>query len=297
MDGNEILKLYATFFVSENDDFDTARKLDMLKFIEQADESMIEDLYETNEITFPFELFTEEEDPTDQKEDSTLIGEAVILVAETEAMLEGEFLAEDMKNRLKDLLGMETSLKYKITKASGQAKDALEKQLANVQDKIGATRSAISKGAEAAKDAAGDVAKSATKTGVKAVKAGGEALEKGKEMAGDVGEKAVKAGGKAVSAVKDVAGDHPGVAAAAAAAAALTAGVMAYRKFFSKAAKACSGAQDKKACMAQYKMKAKQAQISTLNAAKSKCAKSKKPDACKAKIDAKIGSLKAKMRG
>jgi len=72
---------------------------------------------------------------------------------------------------------------------------------------------------------------------------------------------------------------------------------MAYRKFWSKAAQACKGAADQDACRKQYKMKAKMAQVSALNSAKAKCAKTKKPDACKAKIDAKIASIKGKMRG
>ena len=86
------------------------------------------------------------------------------------------------------------------------------------------------------------------------------------------------------------------IGGAVAAAAALTAGVMAYRKFFSKAAQACKSAPDKAACLGQYKMKAKQAQISALAAGKAKCAKTKNPQACSGKIDAKIAGLKAKMR-
>jgi hypothetical protein len=111
-------------------------------------------------------------------------------------------------------------------------------------------------------------------------------------LAQGAGEKIAGAAGKAA----EFAQGHPGmIGAAVAAAAALTAGVVAYRKIFSKAAKACAGAPDKGTCMAQYKMKAKQAQIAAINAGKAKCAKAKDPAKCKAKIDAKIAGIKAKM--
>jgi hypothetical protein len=315
MNANDVLKTYAIFYVSENDEFDVAKKLDMLNFIEHADESMLMDLFENNEIESPFNLL--ESDPQPEKSTETLIGEADIMTIQIEHLFEGdEFLLEDMKNKLKDMLGMETDLKYKIGKATGSAKKALEKQLSSVTDKIGDLRDAVSKGAG------------------KAVKAGGEALEKGKEMVGDAGkavkavtddagkaiEKGVKVAHKAAGAAADTAKDvatqagqkvatgvgkaaefaqsQPGVVGAAVAvAAAMTAGVMAYRKFFSKAAQACKSAPDKSACLSQYKMKAKQAQIATLNAGKAKCAKSKNAAGCKAKIDNKIKTLQAKMRG
>ena len=38
MNAQDVLKTYAMFYVSENDDFNAAKKLDMLNFIEQADE-------------------------------------------------------------------------------------------------------------------------------------------------------------------------------------------------------------------------------------------------------------------
>jgi hypothetical protein len=318
MNANDVLKTYAIFYVSENDEFDTAKKLDMLNFIEQSDEMMLMDLFENGEIEAPFDLLDEVED-VEEKDVATLIGESVIMLAEVDQLLEQTITEKTIvvaAERLKDMLGMKTSLTYKIAKATGKAKEALQTQLNNLTDKIGALKSSIAK------------------TGEKAVKAGGEALEKGKEMVGDAGEavskgaksvgKAVKgvtddAGkviGKGLKSVQDVAGqasdkvagaagkaaefaqNQPGmVGAAVAAAAALTAGVMAYRRFFSKAAKACKTSPDRAQCLAQYKMKAKQAQISALNAGKAKCAKTSKPEQCKAKIDGKINTLKAKMRG
>lgn len=80
-----------------------------------------------------------------------------------------------------------------------------------------------------------------------------------------------------------------GAATLAIAAAAIAAGVLAYKKIFSKAAKACDGDSD---CMAKYKMKANQAKIAAISAGKSKCAKSKDPAKCKAKLDQKIAATK-----
>jgi len=304
------------FYVSENDDFDAKKKLELLNIIESADEKALMDLFVKNEIEAPLDLFETEEKSTEQ-----LIGESAILCEQADWLMEGdEYLAEDMKNRLKDMLGMETDLKYKISKAAGSAKKALEKQLDSLGDKISALKSSIAKGAgeavEKGKEMAGEAGEAVKKGAEKAVKAGGEAIEKGKEMAGEAGEKIAKGAGKAVETAKDVAGDvgekvsgaaskaaefaqaNPGaVGGAVAAAAALTAGVMAYRKFFSRAAKACASAPDKKACMANYKIKARQAQVQALNSGKAKCAKTKDPAKCKAKIDGKIATLRAKKAG
>jgi hypothetical protein len=325
MNAQDVLKTYAMFYVSENDEFDSTKKLDMLNFIEQADESMMLDLFENGEIEAPFNLM-EEIDPTDERtialkyginiEDldiSSLDYETVL--KESQDILEYNAL-DQAKDGLKNALGMKMSLRGQLHVAGREAKAVLKQKLSAIDDKIDAFRNTISKGAS------------------KAVKAGGEALEKGKEMAGDAGEAASKAGKaakgvtdnagkaieggvktatKAVKGAAETAGDkisgaagkaaefaqsQPGVVGAAvAAAAALTAGVMAYRRFFSKAAQACKTNPDRKACLAQYKMKAKQAQIAALNSGKAKCAKTKNPGQCKAKIDGKINALKAKMRG
>jgi len=326
MDSQEVLKTYAMFYVSENDEFTAKKKLDLLNIIESADEKVLMDLFENGEIEAPFDLLE-----VTSKDSATLIGETVIMISEAEVLMESQalvgdvtLLEVDLKNKLKDMLGMETDLKYKIGKAVGKAKDALEKQLDNLQSSIGDIKDSIAKGAgkavDAAKDVAGaagekigDVAGSAAdavEKGAKhAVVATGKAAEKvGKAVGGKVEDAAKvvakKAGdaGEAVSgaaqSAADFAKDQPGVVGGAvAAAAALTAGVMAYRKFFSKAAQACKSAPDKNQCLAQYKMKAKQAQISTLASGKAKCAKTKNPQACASKIDAKIAGLKAKMRG
>jgi len=123
-------------------------------------------------------------------------------------------------------------------------------------------------------------------------------VKQGAEKTGDVASQAGEKVAGAVGKVGEFAQQHGGVlAAAAAAAAAIAAGVMAYRRFFSKAAQACKGAADRSSCLQQYKVKAKQAQISAINAGKAKCAKTKDPAKCKAKIDAKIAGLKSKMRG
>lgn len=68
-----------------------------------------------------------------------------------------------------------------------------------------------------------------------------------------------------------------------------------YKNFFSKAAQACRGKEDKKACMAQYKAKATQMQIAALRKGKSSCKKSKNPEKCSTAIDAKIEKLSSKI--
>lgn len=313
MNAQDVLKTYAIFYVSENDEFDSKRKLDMLNFIEQADESMLMDLFENGEIESPEDLL--ESDPFPESSVAEVIGESVLTMASLE---EKDFMHSlDMwKNSLKDLLGQKTSLKYKLVKADYQMRPKISKAIHDIdkkidilKDKIADASTAVAKGAKAAGEKAGELAGQAHEKLAGAQKAvwkgagdvgrkAGETIEKGvetgKELASHAGEKISGAASKAA----EYAQGHPGmVGATVAAAAALTAGVMAYRRFFSKAAKACKNAPDRAACLQQYKIKAKQAQISALNAGKAKCAKSKKPDQCKAKIDAKIASIKSKMRG
>lgn len=313
---DDILKIYSKYFVAEYDDFTYSKKIAMLNFIEEADEMELLSLFESGEIIEPpFGSMV--------KSDTTIIGESILLLGEVETMLEnGNYLAEDLKNKLKDMLGMETDLKYKIGKAAGKTKEALQKQLADLQDKIPDVKAAIAKGVEKlgkaaehgkelAAQAPGAIAKGAQTVAKKAAEMG----QGGKETIKDIGRglhsdlghlgKAGSAVKKGAQAVADYAGvSQSGVlgaggiaAATAVAAAALTGGIMAYRRFFSKAARACKSAPDRKACLAQYKTKALQAQIAALNAGKAKCAKTKKSDACKAKIDSKIAVIKSKMRG
>jgi len=79
--------------------------------------------------------------------------------------------------------------------------------------------------------------------------------------------------------------------------AAIKAGFMAYKRFFSQAAKACAGRSgvEKTSCMNQFKTKALQAQIKVLQSAMGGCSKSKDPVKCKAKLQNKINKIKAKM--
>jgi len=130
----------------------------------------------------------------------------------------------------------------------------------------------------------------------------------GKHM-GDLPPKKLTAAGKAKSAAK-VYGKAAGkavskfaqtpagkaVGGAAAAAMAIYAGAKIYKRFFSQAAKACSGKSgaEKTACMGKYKKQAIMKQASAIQSAASKCAKSKDPAKCKAAVAAKVNALKAK---
>lgn len=142
------------------------------------------------------------------------------------------------------------------------------------------------------------------KGGVKAAaKGAGETV---KDVASSAGE-TVKAAGKAVKdTATDVAGKAAEVAqsgsgnvalAAVAAAAIITAGVIAYKKFLSKGARACKNAPDKSQCMKELKRKAISARVQAMESGKGKCNHTKNPEKCKAKIDQKIAALKTKIAG
>ncbi len=70
-----------------------------------------------------------------------------------------------------------------------------------------------------------------------------------------------------------------------------------YKRFLSKAAKACNnkGGMEKTNCMAKFKKQATQAKIGVLQKGLSKCSKSKDPALCKNKLKVKISKEKAKM--
>jgi len=125
--------------------------------------------------------------------------------------------------------------------------------------------------------------------------AGKVAKETVKAVAQTAGQKV----GGAVTKVTDFASQNPGHSAviAVAAAAALTAGVVAYKRFFSKGARACKNAPDRSQCMKDLKKKAMGARIQAMNAGKAKCATTKNPEQCKAKIDQKIAAINTKIAG
>ena len=128
---------------------------------------------------------------------------------------------------------------------------------------------------------------------VAGVKAGAEkGLAWLKAQANSAGE----VGGKLAAQGSAFAKTGEGMAVGGAALAALLAYASAktYKRFFSKAAKACAGQSGtaKTQCMSQYKMKAKAAQVADLSRGAGACAKTKNPGACKAAVQRKIASLK-----
>ena len=84
---------------------------------------------------------------------------------------------------------------------------------------------------------------------------------------------------------------------AAAVAAVTVAGVKAYKRFLSKAARACSGKSglEKTSCMNKFKKQAQAAKIKELQSGMSKCAKTKDPARCKSKLQGKINKEKSSM--
>jgi len=140
--------------------------------------------------------------------------------------------------------------------------------------------------------APGRIADTAGEVVGKVSQAGGDALNWIQGQANS----AAQAGQQASAKIAKFAQTPGGQAIGGAALAALLAyaSVKTYKRFFSKAAKACGGQSGtaKSQCMAQYKSKAKAAQAQDLARGASACAKTKNPSACKAAIQKKIASLK-----
>jgi hypothetical protein len=73
-------------------------------------------------------------------------------------------------------------------------------------------------------------------------------------------------------------------------------GAMAYKRFFSKAAKTCKGAPDRRMCILRFKIKAKEAQAKTIKSKAGLCAKDANPANCKNKIMRKVQSLQSDIK-
>jgi hypothetical protein len=184
-----------------------------------------------------------------------------------------------LKSDILRFLGLKRTLMDRAKALVGQgntsAAEKVKNQLATLNDKISDAKKALS----------GAVSTAAQK--------GGEAIEKGREMAGGVGKKISGAVGQA----KQLAADNPEAAAYAAmagfVAANIAAGVVIYKKFFSQAAKACRGKKgpDKKNCVKSFKIKGLMAAKAKISSGIAKC----KDPKCKAKLQAKVQSFDAKI--
>ncbi len=88
-----------------------------------------------------------------------------------------------------------------------------------------------------------------------------------------------------------------GLATAAIAALVITVAYKTYKRFLSKAAKACNnkGGALKTSCMNKYKRDAMKKQVSDLAKGSTACSKTKDPAKCKQKIQTKIRRLKSKL--
>ena len=142
--------------------------------------------------------------------------------------------------------------------------------------------------------APGRIADTAGEVVGKVSQAGGDALNWIQQQAGSAAEAGQKAGAKFSKFATEPGGAGQAIGGAALAALLAYASVKTYKRFFSKAAKACGGQSGaaKSQCMAQYKSKAKAAQAQDLSRGASACAKTKNPSACKAAVQKKIASLK-----
>jgi hypothetical protein len=104
-----------------------------------------------------------------------------------------------------------------------------------------------------------------------------------------------KASAKGQEAIQAVGGAGNAAAIAALSVGAITAGVLAYKRFFSKAARACKdkSGKEKSACMRSYKAQGKQAEIGVLTAKLSSCKNNPK---CINRIKARIVKAKGEVQ-
>lgn len=130
------------------------------------------------------------------------------------------------------------------------------------------------------------------KPGVEAIKPGVEAIKSGAAAV-----KKFFTGETAIEKWTRIAGENAGkIGGGVLAALAVYASYKIYQKFFSKAAKACKGDADKKACMAKFKAQALGMQIKEVQKGLSLCSKSKDAAKCKTVINNKIAKLRSKMK-
>jgi hypothetical protein len=120
------------------------------------------------------------------------------------------------------------------------------------------------------------------------------AIEKAAEIAKEKGYAGGKEAGREIG---REAGMVQGLATAAVAALVITVSYKAYKRFLSKASRACRGKKfaEKTSCMNKYKRDAMKKRLMDLNTGMSSCSKTKNPSKCKAKIINKARKLKAKL--
>lgn len=269
MDEKEVLQTYAMFFISEYDSIETQEKLSLLRYIKEASYDQLVEMYNSGAIIHP-DILDEDEFLLDFK--FPLPG-----------LPGGGASIDDIKKALKATMKAKEMLAKKYHDADAAIKSAIKNKIGDANKRIDALQHKL------------------TGYGPKPESAGEKIASGARELASQAKEKVAGAAekvGHAVGKAAEYAQGHPGATAAAAvgAAAALTAGILAYRRFISKAGRACKNAEDKKACRREYHNKGLQAQIDALVAGKSKCFKTGNPDKCKAKIDVKITSVKNKMK-
>ena len=208
---------------------------------------------------------------------------------------------------------------------------AMDKKVASAAGKVGSKMKTIggkvsgSKVGQTTSKYAGKVKASASKFGGKvsgskagmkvkniAGKAGGKMKTVGSKIGGSKAGKGVKvAGTKVASVLKNVANKSGASGAARAmknnksltvgaivtAAIIAYGGIKTYKRFLSKAAKACSGQSgaNKTSCMNKYKANALKAQVADLKNAISACDNSSNPQKCKLSVQSKIQKIQNKI--
>jgi hypothetical protein len=260
------LRLFTACYINEHD-VDPEDRSTLFAYIKEADENELLTVLVKGDFA---ESLTESEINTVVNYVEPLvefISDENIDTLLTEVSLKD--VAFDTQKRAR---GLKKSVPHKFRGAAKTAGEKLGKLSSKAGEKMGAAKFDVQAKARGLKKSLPHQARGAarkTADAAKQVGKGAKAL-------------ATSPGGKAVAAVA--------VAAAAAAA-----GIKAYQRFFSQAAKACKGAADRSACLSKYRKTAQQAKINALQKGMAQCSSAKNPDKCKGRIQAKVQKAKAQM--
>ncbi len=206
--------------------------------------------------------------------------------------------AHKAKGLAKDVAGVAADVGAGVAAGSGKVAQKAKDIAFDTRFKA---RGAKKKLAHKAKGAAATIKGGAKKAGGTVSGAAGKAASKAKGAAFDVQFKARglkksiphKLKGAGITGAKAA----KGLGAVALATAAIYAGVKAYQRFLSQAARACSGfsGSAKTQCMQKYKANGLRAQITATSAGMNKCSQAKNPEKCRAAIQNRVTKLKAKL--
>jgi len=310
-------KDFARYYISYQDNLNESDKKTLLNFVNEANTDQIKTLLYTGEMV--------QEGPMEWL--GKLLQKKVEIPSDTmhwyrqipEPINKSAAAIKDTERSLKLLADLKKDQHYKISKhyetmmdiikrkglagkekirAIHQANDWKAKELAKVDGRLKAMvkhvkAKAVAAKAVAAKDA---VVKAATKGEL--ARAAAPGLKQQAAVSKAAASKAAAATNlklqTALSAAKVSTSPVGSIVLAAAIAAA---SYIVYKRFLSKAARSCSGKSGdvKTLCMQQFKKRATQLRIKTIQSQITKCKDSKEPEKCKAKLMSTIRHLQSKL--